>query len=109
MSDKNLEFETRTGKIILDYSRCDPVVNKTSNPSCGFACIKADRLYGRNVLKIEDGKPILAVPQKEAQRLCNECLGCEFDCTVYGKDCIQIILPLFGLEEYRKKTQTGGK
>ena len=103
MSDEILEFEVRTGKVTIDYNRCEPAVEDTSTPSCGFACVKADRLYGRNVLKIENNKPVLSVPAEEAVRLCNECLGCEHDCTFHGTDCIQIILPFPGLEEYKKK------
>lgn len=103
-SDEILVFETRTGKITIDYNKCEPVIRKTGNPSCGFACVKADRWYGRNVLKIEDNRPVLVNPDpEEIKRLCNECLACEFDCKLYGKGCIQIELPFPGIEEYRKK------
>jgi len=95
--------------VIIDYSRCEPATKNTSTPSCGFACIKADRLYGRNVLKIENNKPVLAIPPQETARLCNECLGCEHDCEFYGSKCIQIILPLSRLEEYRKKRGIRGE
>jgi hypothetical protein len=93
-----LEFNIRTGKIRIHYNQCEPAVKDTSTPSCGFACVKADRLYGRNVLRIEQNRPVLAVPASEVERLCNECLGCEHDCTFFGKNCIQIELPLFGQE-----------
>lgn len=96
MIENILKFKIQTGTIRIDYNRCEPVIKNTSTPSCGFACVKADRLYGRNVLKIEKNKPMLAVPAQEAARLCNECLGCEHDCTYYGSNCIQIELPLFG-------------
>ena len=102
-----LEFEIRTGKIIIDYSRCEPVVKNTSTPSCGFACVKADRLYGRNVLRITKNRPELTVPPKEAIRLCNECLGCEHDCTFFGSNCIQIQLPIFG-KDNEKNHKSGG-
>jgi hypothetical protein len=83
-----LTFDVRTGKITIDYSRCEPVIKSTPNPSCGFACVKAD----------------LANPDpEEIKRLCNECLGCEYDCTLYGTDCIRIELPFPGIEEYRRK------
>jgi hypothetical protein len=104
----NLAFEIRTGKITIDYSRCEPVIKNKSNPSCGFACVKADRWYGRNVLKIEGNRPVLANPDlEEIKRLCNECLACEHDCTLYGTDCIRIELPFPGIEEYRRKLMEG--
>lgn len=104
MAGDKLEFTTRTGKIIIDYSKCEPAIKNIPNPSCGFACVKADRWYGRNVLKIEDNRPVLANPNpEEVKRLCNECLACEYDCTLFGSDCIRIILPFPGIEEYRKK------
>lgn len=105
MPKKNsLTFDIKTGKITIDYSRCEPAKNNTPNPSCGFACIKADRWYGRNVLKIEGNKPVLANPDpEEIKRLCNECLACEHDCTEFGSDCIHIELPFPGIDDYRKK------
>ena len=103
MSSNILEFSIRTGKIIIDLNKCEPAVQKTSNPSCGFACIKADRLYGRSVLRIENNMPVLAVPPQEAARLCNECLGCEYECEFHGSKCIEIHLPIVELDEYKKK------
>jgi hypothetical protein len=108
LNNKKLIFETRTGKIIIDYNRCEPVIRKTPNPSCGFACVKADRWYGRNVLKIESNRPVLINPDtEEIKRLCNECLACEYDCNLYGSDCIKIELPFPGIEEYRRKLKEG--
>jgi len=100
----SLTFDIRTGKITINYSRCEPFIKNKSNPSCGFACVKADRFYGRNVLKIERNKVVLANPDpEEIKRLCNECLACEHDCTLYGSDCIRIELPFPGIDEYRRK------
>ncbi len=99
-----LEFSARKGKIIIDYSRCEAVQKNTSEPSCGFACVKACRLYGRSILKIHENRPVLAVSDPvEIERLDNECLGCEFDCWLYGKNCIRIELPLSGLDECRQE------
>jgi len=103
MTEEKLEFETRTGKVVIDYNRCEPVVKNTSNPSCGFACVKACRLYGRNILKIEGNRPVLAVSDpEEIKRLDNECLGCEYECMFHGTGCIKIELPLSGLQEIAK-------
>ena len=92
-----LEFEFRTGKVLIDYAKCIA-------PKCGFACVKADRFYGRNVLKILDQKPVLAVTPEEAKRLCNECLGCEIHCQLHATGAIHIELPLIGLEEYKTRS-----
>ena len=61
MTEEKLEFEIRTGKITIDYSRCEPAIKNSLEPSCGFACVKACRLYGRNVLRIEGNIPVLTV------------------------------------------------
>ena len=104
MAEKKLGIKTKTAKIMIDYSRCEPSIKNTSNPSCGFACVKACRLYGRGILKIEGNKPVLAITDPaEIERLDNECLGCEYNCWLRGADCISIELPLPGLEEYRGK------
>jgi len=110
MTDGKLEFETKTAKIIIDYSRCEPALKNISNPSCGFTCVKACRLYGRNILKIERNRPVLSIPDAaEIKRLDNECLGCEYGCMVHGTGCISIELPVLGLEEYREKMEKGSR
>ena len=82
-----LTFKTRTTTITIDYSRCKA-------PDCGFACVKACRLYGRGILKIERGLPKLAVSEEEARRLDNECLACEIHCEWEGGGAIRIDVPL---------------
>jgi hypothetical protein len=95
MAENTLSFETRKTKITIDYSRCVPATENDPNPSCGFACVKACRLYGRNILKIEDNKPTLAVTDpEEIKRLDNECISCEYNCRRYGAGCISIEIPL---------------
>jgi len=105
MEKGKLEFEARTAKITIDYSRCEAAIKNTPNPACGFACVKACRLYGRNILKIEGNKPVLAVTDvEEIKRLGNECLSCEYACWAHGTGCVSIELPLPGIDEYRKNT-----
>ena len=104
MVAEKLEFEPRRAKITIDYNRCEPATKNTSNPSCGFACVKGCRLYGRNILKVEGNRPVLAVTgAAEIERLDNECLSCEFECWMHGTSCISIELPLAGIEEYKAK------
>jgi len=95
MTEKRLEFETRKTRITIDYGQCVPVKEKSSSPSCGFACVKACRLYGRNILKIDDNRPVLAVTDtEEIKRLDNECISCEYNCRRHGPGCISIEIPL---------------
>lgn len=110
MAENKLEFETRTTKITIDYSHCEAAAKNSPNPSCGFACVKACRLYGRNILKIDGNKPVLAVTDPaEIKRLDNECLGCEYDCWSCGPGCISIEIPLAGIEDYREKLKGASK
>lgn len=95
MEMDQLTFETRKTTITIDYAQCVPATQQTSNPSCGFACVKACRLYGRNILKIEGNKPVLAVRSpEEIKRLDNECISCEYQCQQKGTGCIRIDIPL---------------
>lgn len=95
MDGQTLSFETRKTTITLDYRGCIAARENTSTPSCGFACVKACRLYGRNILKIEDNRPALAVTDPgEIRRLDNECLSCEYSCRRQGPGCIRIQIPI---------------
>ena len=95
MGNNQLSFETRKTKISIHYDQCLPAKENTANPACGFACVKACRLYGRNILKIENNKPVLAVTDgAEIKRLDNECLSCEYNCQRYGSGCIEIEISL---------------
>lgn len=91
-----LSFEFETGKLTIDLSKCIA-------PKCNFACIKACRWYGRSCLKIKDGKPALVGSPEQLKRLCNECLACEVECELHGGKAITIELPLYGLEEFRRR------
>jgi len=93
--DNKVIFNTRVMTISIDYSKCEPATNDDNSPSCGFACVKACRLYGRNILRIENNRPVLAVTDPaEIQRLDNECLSCEYNCDTYGTGCITIEIPM---------------
>jgi hypothetical protein len=86
-----LEFTTRKCTITLDYNKCLPARDNKSDPACGFACVKACRLMGRNILKIENNRPVLTVTDpEELKRLDNECLACEYNCSIQGSGCINI-------------------
>ena len=109
MSQDRLEICARKSTITIDYGKCEPALKNTSEPACGFACVKACRLYGRNILRIEGNKPALAVlDPKEIERLDNECLACEYHCEVKGTGCISIAVPLEGIDEIRAQLSGGG-
>ena len=108
MAADELKFDAKKIRITIDYDRCEPARKNSANPACGFACVKACRLYGRNILKIEDNRPVLAVANpEEIKRLDNECLSCEYHCWHRGTDCIRIEVPLPGIEEYREEVLGG--
>ncbi|MFC1941434.1 hypothetical protein ACFLWL_03425, partial [Chloroflexota bacterium] len=61
------EFTFATGKVTIDYQKCKDCRN--------YACVKACSLFGRSILRVEDGKPVLI--SEDANKLCIEDLGCE--------------------------------
>ena len=104
MNENKLIFRTRSMTTVIDYERCEPAKNSSSSPSCGFACIKADRMYDRNLLRIRDNKPVLAVPPETAQKASNESLSWEYACRTAGTDAIEIKVDFPDLDDYRKRT-----
>lgn len=92
-----MEFETRTGKIIIDDSKC---------PNCPtFACVKACSLYDGALYRINllEHKPELAYNKDDLKRGCTECLACEQECFLRGLNAITIMLPMPELEKLQKK------
>jgi succinyl-CoA synthetase beta subunit len=97
--EKAYVFETFTGRISLDHSKCPGCRTKGCVEACAY-----------NVLKLEEGKPVLAIAAEEAKRgKCTECLACEIFCTFHGLDAIIIHLPIPGLEKYREGIISSGK
>ena len=95
MTQSELKFETRKTSVAIDYGHCAAAKENRSDPSCQFACVKACRLYGRNILRIENNRPVLAVTDPdEIKRLDNECLACEYHCRRFGSGCVSIDIPL---------------
>lgn len=89
------EFEIRTGKIAIDHNKCEDCTS--------FACVKACSAFGRQILRLENLKPILSTTPEDAKRICNECLCCELYCKFDGRDAVKISLPMPELLEYRRK------
>ena len=87
------EFPFTTGKVTVDYEKCKDCEN--------YACVKACSLFGRAILRVEDGKPVLI--SEDANKRCIEDLTCELYCQAYGSKGLSIVLDTFGLEAYRQK------
>jgi len=86
-------FETVTGRISFDHSKCPGCKTKGCVPACA-----------PKILKLEDGKPVLAITPEEAKKgKCAECLACEIFCRFHEQDAIVIHLPIPGLKEYRER------
>ena len=85
------EFPFTTGKITIDHEQCKDCKN--------FACVKACSLFGRSILRVEDGKPVLT--SDDANKRCIEDLACELYCQTYGNKGLAITLDTFGIDEYR--------
>lgn len=90
-----LEFSFRTGKVTIDQEKC-----RTCD---SYACVKACSLFGTNLYRIEDGKPVLIADSQETGRRCIEDLSCELYCQTYGNKGLSIVLDMFGLDEYRQR------
>ena len=84
-------FETITGKVTYDHELC----LKCESKICVSKCVP-------QILKIEDGKPVLNITREEAKKgKCTECLACEVECYFHGNRGGYVDLPIKGLEEYR--------
>jgi hypothetical protein len=104
-----LEFETKCTTVKIDYARCEPARSGMADPKCGFACVKADRMYDRNILRIEENRPVLALPADDVEKVSNESLSWEYACNMTGNAAIEITIPFPGLEEYRTKMNFDGR
>ncbi|MBW2741503.1 MAG: acetate--CoA ligase family protein [Deltaproteobacteria bacterium] len=98
-----LVFETRCATAVIDYSKCEAAKKNTNNPDCGFACINADKIYDRNILKIDNNRPVLAVSEEAAKKASNESLSWEYACNSTGNYAIEISVDFPGLSDFRKK------
>ncbi len=103
MGENKLVIKTRCTITTIDYNRCEPAQERTLNPKCGFACIKADRMYDRNILRIDNYRPVLAADPEVIARQSNESLSWEYACRAVGRNAIETIVEYPGLEEYRKR------
>jgi succinyl-CoA synthetase beta subunit len=86
-------FGTLTGRLSFDHAKCPGCRTKGCVPACPL-----------KILKLEAGRPVLAIPAEEAKKgKCTECLACEIYCKFHELDAIVAHLPIPGLKEYREK------
>jgi len=91
-------FETMTGRLSIDHSRCAACRTR----GCVEACAP-------RILKLEEDKPVLAIAAEKAKKgKCTECLACEIYCRFHEREAITIDLPIPGLKEYRDKIIAAG-
>lgn len=89
------EFESMTGSVKFDYDLCAGCESKI----CIESCIP-------QILKLEDGKPTLAISPEDAKKgKCIECLACELECMKHGKKGCYVNLPIEDLESISEISQ----
>jgi succinyl-CoA synthetase beta subunit len=95
MTAQKLEFKVRSGGwISIDLERCVLCQSKACLEVCGIQ-------GGPLVLDESRGVPGLRWSLSEIEQGgCVECLGCELDCTLRGKQAVSVVLPLRGFDEY---------
>ncbi len=103
MPENKLVFRTRCAITVIDYDKCEPAQAQTLNPACGFACVKADRIYDRSILKIDGCRPVLANTPEATEKNSNESLSWEYACRAVGRNAISITVDYPGLAEHRAK------
>jgi len=95
MTSQVLVFNVRSGgSITIDLSQCAACEAK----SCVEVCAVQG---GPLVLDEGQGVPSLRWSLEQIEKGgCVECLGCELDCKLYGRQAITIVLPLERFKEY---------
>jgi hypothetical protein len=95
MTGEMLAFEIHSGgTVTIDLGRCAECETK--------ACVEVCRVQGGPLVLDEGcGLPSLRWPLERINKGgCVECLGCELDCELYGRQAITIVLPLDRFDEY---------
>jgi hypothetical protein len=95
MTGERLEFRVRSGgAVTIELARCAGCETR--------ACLQVCTDQGGPLVWDEErGVPALLWTPEEIERGgCVECLGCELDCALHGRNAVTITLPLEGLGEY---------
>jgi len=84
-SANGFSFPISGGTVYVDYDKCDEATNALLVE------------YGRDIFKIEDGKPVLALGEDEVAGKDSELIACEVECRGRANDVIYVSLPVAGL------------
>jgi hypothetical protein len=94
-----LTFSERTVSISIDTARCSECSTK--------ACIAACQTYARGMLELRTGVP--SVEHLDCEGIKHggtECLACEYECLMRGRQAITIDVPIKGLVEYLERRRS---
>lgn len=88
-----LTFEVLSGgTIAINLEKCRDCSTKICVKMCNSPNMG-------DVLTLKDGLPALKKSRQDIARGgCTECLGCELECSLKGKDAITITLPILELD-----------
>jgi hypothetical protein len=95
VSEERLTFKVRSGgTVTVQLDRCAACATR--------ACIQVCKVQGGPlVLDEARGVPALNMSLAEIERGgCVECLGCELECALRGRQAVAIVLPLAHFDEY---------
>jgi ferredoxin-like protein FixX len=90
MGDRILEFETLTGKIMIDLEECFTCQTK----ACVDAC--AARIFRRD----GDGIALNMDQEKIKRGGCTETTACELECQRRGRGALRLVLPMPEFDRY---------
>ncbi len=85
-----LAFEVLSGGTVeFDLAQCGSCSKKPCVEVCGLPSINGPLIIG------EDGLPALRLTLEEVKHGgCSECLGCELECGLSGRNTVRITLPI---------------
>lgn len=79
-------FPISGGRVWIDHANCDGVATETV------------LLHGAGLLRSEDGKPVLAIPEAEVATKDSDLIACEIECRRAGNPVVFVDLPISGLD-----------
>lgn len=95
MSDRILEFEILTGKIMIDLEQCLSCRTK----ACVDAC--PARIFRRD----GDGIALNMDREKIKRGGCTETTACELECQRRGRGGLRLVLPMSAFDRYVREAR----
>jgi succinyl-CoA synthetase beta subunit len=95
LSKVDYSFKTITGEVQFQYDLCAQCTSKICIASCS-----------PQILKLNGDKPVLAISEDDAKKgKCIECLACELECRMQGKQGCYVYLPIENLASVSAESQ----